>query len=147
MNLFEPAAAQEIASRLQNITASTPANWGKMNPAQMLAHCQTGFQFYFGEIKMKRSLLGYLFGKMALKKLLSDKPWSRNLPTAPEFKVSNEREFIKEREKLLAYVARFAKDGFTVTVTTHPFFGKMTSQQYATLMYRHLDHHLKQFGA
>ena len=145
MNLFEPTAAQEIVSRLQNVTASTPANWGKMNAAQMMAHCRSGFQAYFGEIKMKRGLIGLLFGRIALKKLLSDKPWSRNMPTAPQFKVRDEKEFNAEREKLLTYVNRFAKEGHS-SATNHPFFGKMTPEQWGVFMYKHMDHHLKQFG-
>jgi hypothetical protein len=146
MNLFESTAAQEVLSRLGHITATTPANWGKMNAAQMMAHCQAPFKVYFGEMKMKRSLIGYLFGNMAKKKLFGPKPWARNLPTAPEFKIAGEREFREEKQKLVAYIHRFAEEGYTVTATTHPFFGRLSSQEWAMLAYRHLDHHLKQFG-
>lgn len=147
MNLFELSAAEELLSRLNNITAATPANWGKMNAAQMMAHCQAPFQVYFGEMKLKRVWAGYLFGKMAKKKLFGPQPWARNLPTAPQFKISNPREFAEEKQKLVAYINRFSSEGYTITSTVHPFFGKLSSQEWATLAYRHLDHHLKQFGA
>jgi hypothetical protein len=146
MNLFESSAAQEVLSRLNNITATTPANWGKMNAAQMMAHCQAPFRVYFGEMKMKRALMGYLFGRMAKKRLFGPKPWSRNMPTAPEFKIRDEREFAIEKQKLVDYIRRFSNEGYTITSTLHPFFGKLSSQEWATLSYRHLDHHLKQFG-
>src|SRR5437870_2007090 len=107
MNLFEPTATQSILSRLQNVSATTPAQWGKMNAAQMMAHCQTGFQVYFGEMKLKRSLIGLVFGKMAKKQLLFDKPWKRNMPTAPQFKMTSQKDFAIEKEKLLTYVNRF----------------------------------------
>lgn len=147
MNLFEQAAAQEVLSRLNTITANTPANWGKMNAAQMVTHCQAPFKVYFGEMKMKQALIGRLFGKIAKKKLLSPKPWSRNLPTSPEFKIADERNFNAERQRLIDYINRFSTEGYTITSTVHPFFGKMSSQEWATLAYKHLDHHLKQFGA
>ena len=146
MNLFEPSAAQEVLSRLGNITASTPAQWGKMNAAQMMAHCQAPFQVYFGEMRLKLGLMGLLFGKMAKKKLFGPQPWARNLPTAPQFRISDEREFSAERQKLMVYVSRFSNEGYTITSTVHPFFGKLSSQEWATLAYKHLDHHLKQFG-
>lgn len=146
MNLFEISAAYALLSRLDNITPSTPPHWGKMNAAQMMAHCQAPFQVYFGEMKMKRALMGYLFGRMAKKKLLGPQPWARNLPTAPQFKIVDEREFSDEKQKLVDYINRFANEGYTITSTVHPFFGKMSSQEWATLAYRHLDHHLKQFG-
>jgi hypothetical protein len=147
MNLFETSAAQEVLSRLDKISASTPANWGKMNAAQMMAHCQAGFKVYFGELKMKRGIVGLLFGKMARKKLFSPQPWARNLPTAPQFKIAGEREFDVEKQKLVGYINRFATEGCTITSTMHPFFGKLSAQECATLNYKHLDHHLKQFGA
>lgn len=146
MNLFETAAAGEVLSRLEKISASTPANWGRMNAAQMMAHCQAPFQVYFGEMPMKRGLMGLLFGKMAKKKLFGPQPWAHNLPTAPQFKIVDEREFGVERQKLVDYINRFANEGYTITSTIHPFFGKLSSQEWAVLAYKHLDHHLKQFG-
>lgn len=146
MNLFETDAAQEVLSRLHRISAATPANWGKMNAAQMMAHCQATFQVYFGELKMKRSLMGYLFGSMAKKKLFGPQPWARNLPTAPEFRIAGEKEFDVEKQKLVEYITRFSNEGYTITSTLHPFFGKLSAQEWATLAYKHLDHHLKQFG-
>ncbi|MFD1127776.1 DUF1569 domain-containing protein [Paenibacillus provencensis] len=28
----------------------------------------------------------------------------------------------------------------------HPFFGKLTSEEWSIGLYKHLDHHLKEFG-
>ncbi|MDQ6610442.1 MAG: DUF1569 domain-containing protein, partial [Bacteroidota bacterium] len=67
-------------------------------------------------------------------------------PTDPHYKMSDEKNFEEEKEKLIHYIDRFAKEGYTVTESVHPFFGKMSSQEWALLAYRHMDHHLKQFG-
>jgi hypothetical protein len=145
-NLFEPTTAVEIISRLEKLQSATKPQWGKMNAAQMMAHCQAPFQVYFGEMKMKRGLMGILFGRIAKKKLFADKPWPRSLPTAKEFLVADERSFDQEKIRLVNLINRFAQDGYLVTVSVHPFFGKMSSQEWALFVYRHLDHHLQQFG-
>lgn len=146
MNLFETPAEQEILSRLQNLTAATPAQWGQMNAAQMVAHCQAPFQTFFGEMQLKRGLIGILFGGMMKKQFLSNKPWKQNLPTAPQFKMTDKKEFEKERDKLAGYIRRFANEGSGAPTSMHPFFGRMSAQEWATLSYNHLNHHLKQFG-
>ena len=145
-NLFEPATAETVISRLQQIQSSSQPQWGKMNAAQMMAHCQATFEVYFGEKKLKRGLASFLFGKMAKKKLFSNKPWPRNLPTAREFKIADKRDMAQEKEKLVHLIKRFSSEGYTITETVHPFFGKMSSQEWALFAYKHLDHHLTQFG-
>lgn len=147
MNLFETTTANEIITRLDKIQPDAQPKWGKMNAAQMMAHCQQPFYVFFGEKKLKRGLMGILFGKAAKKKLTSHKPWPHNLPTAKAFKISDPKEFQTEKAKLINEINRFAHDGYTVTAQKHPFFGKMSSQEWATLAYKHLDHHLQQFGA
>lgn len=94
----------------------------------------------------KRGLLSFLFGKMTKKKLFTEKPWPKNLLNAPQFKMAEEKEFQKEKEKLVSYINRFAKEGYTIISSVHPFFGKMSSQEWAVPGYKHMDHHLKQFG-
>lgn len=145
-NLFEPATAAEIISRIEKLEPTSKAQWGKMNVAQMLAHCSGPMQVYFGERKAKRGLMGLLFGKIAFKQLISDKPWRKSLPTAKEFKITGSRNFEEEKNKLLSGVHRFSTEGYTITSFIHPFFGKLSSQEYALFNYRHLDHHLQQFG-
>ena len=145
-NLFEPAVVHEIISRLEKLQPSAKANWGKMNVAQMLAHCQAPFEVYFGDRKSQRELMGILFGRIARRKLFTDKPWPRSLPTAKDFVIVEQRNFDKEKDQLVNLINRFATKGDTGTITIHPFFGKMTSQDWARLFYKHLDHHLQQFG-
>jgi hypothetical protein len=144
--LFEPSTVDEIITRLNKIQSSTIPRWGKMNAAQMMAHCQAPFLVYFGEKKMKRPLVSYLFGKMAKKKLFSKEPWRHSLPTAKAFKIVDDKNFEKEKSTLISLVRRFAEEGYVVTVSVHPFFGKLSSQEWGLFSYKHLDHHLQQFG-
>lgn len=144
--LFEPTEASEIVSRIQKLQPSSQAQWGKMNVAQMMAHCHAPFQMYFDQKKQRQGLLGILFAKRAKQKLFSDRPWPKSLPTAKEFKIADARDFENEKSRLLSMVNRFVEEGYTITSYTHPFFGKMSSQEWAILGYRHLNHHLRQFG-
>jgi hypothetical protein len=145
-DLFEPAVSGTIISRLEKITPSSVAIWGKMNAAQMMAHCQMPFRNFFGEDKVKRGLMGLLFGRIAKKQILADKPFKRNLPTAPSFVIADKRELEVERLKLIAQINRFTKEGKTVEPFKHTFFGHLTQSEWSSLFYKHLDHHLQQFG-
>jgi hypothetical protein len=145
-NLFEPATAVEILSRVDKLQPSSQPLWGKMNVSQMMAHCQAPFEVFFDERNMKRKLMGVLFGKIAKRKLFSDKPWSHGLPTDPKFIIKDERKFQSEKEKLVNLINRFATEGYKTTEKLHPFFGKLSSQEWALFHYKHLDHHLHQFG-
>jgi hypothetical protein len=92
--------------------------------------------------------LGRIFGPMVKSKVLGDeKPMGRNAPTAKSLVVADERDFETERKRLCMLIDRFAEAGPT-GCTTHPhtFFGHLTPEEWATLMYKHLDHHLRQFG-
>ncbi|MBD0285243.1 MAG: DUF1569 domain-containing protein [Flavisolibacter sp.] len=145
-NLYNQTAAQNTITRLQALQPNSQPRWGKMNAAQMMAHCKAPFQIYFGELKLKRSLVGFLFGSMAKRKLFTDKPWPQNLPTAKEFIVADDRDFERERTDLIQEIERFSTSGKKDNIPAHPFFGKMSADEWSRLAFKHLEHHLQQFG-
>ncbi len=146
--LFHADDAGDIAARIDTLTASTQRQWGKMDVAQMLTHVHRALKTATGELKLKRTLIGFLFGRLAKRKLLSEKPWSHNLPTDPRFVVDDARDFRTEKIALLTTIWRFAQAGTAgISRDGHPFFGRLTPEEWGILMYRHLDHHLCQFGA
>ena len=145
--LFDKAKSEAIIARINKLTPSSQALWGKMNVSQMLTHCQAPLQVAMGEHHLKKNLMGLLFGRLAKKKLVGDKPYSRNLPTAPSFLVKNERGFEQERAKLITIIERFTAGGPAVLIKTpHPFFGPLTVEEWDKSQWKHLDHHLQQFG-
>jgi hypothetical protein len=145
-NLFSQSDAAVIINRIENLRADSPRQWGKMNVAQMLAHCQVPFEVFFGEKKQKRGLMGILFGALAKRKMLQDGTFSKNLPTAKDFIIADEREFEKEKLQLINTIKRFTSTADAHTIQQHPFFGKMSGNEWSVLAYKHLDHHLTQFG-
>jgi hypothetical protein len=146
-SLFQAEDTAEVVRRIQALKPDSKAQWGKMDVAQMLAHCQVPLEIATGQRTMKRGLIGLLFGRMAKKKLAGPEPFKRGLPTAPEFVVRDQRDFAAEREKLLALVQSFQRRGPEALAREHPFFGPMTTTEWDRLQWKHLDHHLRQFGA
>ena len=147
-SIFNAAHAQEYIGRINKLTPQSQALWGKMNVSQMLAHCQQPLRVALGELKLKRGLMGILFGSWAKKKLTGPEEFSKNMPTDKSFLVKDERSFEKEKEGLINLINRFNQGGVAaLTREPHPFFGSMTPEQWDILQSKHLDHHLKQFGA
>ncbi|MDF2436541.1 MAG: hypothetical protein K0Q95_917 [Bacteroidota bacterium] len=147
-SIFKQSDNQKLIDRINKLTNSSANQWGKMNVAQMLAHCQSPLNVAFGEHKIKRGLISILFGKMIKNKLMKDdKPFDRNLPTDKTFIVVDQREFDKEKNRLIELIKRFAEKGENgLTKDPHPFFGKLTGHEWDVLQWKHLDHHLRQFG-
>lgn len=145
--LFEPSGRQEILARLDRLPPTCARQWGKMTPAQMMEHCARALEVATGDLPLKHSLMGKILGPLVKKGILGEKPFSKNSPTDPSFVVSDERDFGKEKERLVKVVGRFCDLGPDSAGTkVHSFFGKLSGDEWGRLMYKHLDHHLKQFG-
>ncbi|HMT27658.1 MAG TPA: DUF1569 domain-containing protein [Bacteroidia bacterium] len=143
-DLIKPEVKASIIARINKLSPQSVALWGKMNVAQMMTHCQAQLRVAVGDEKLNHSIMGMLFGNWARKKLLEDKPFSKNLPTAPSFIVKNQPDFEEAKNKLIGLITRFNEN--SITKNPHPFFGKMTIEEWSTGTWKHLDHHLKQFG-
>lgn len=147
-HLFEAARVDEVKQRLARLRPESARQWGTMDPAQALAHCCGGIEMAVGDRIPPRLLLGRIIGWLIKPLALrDDEPMRRNTPTVQELKVPEARDLERERERLRALIDRFAAAG-PAGCTTHPhsFFGRLTPEEWATLMYKHLDHHLRQFG-
>ena len=147
-NLFDAAAVEDVKARMARLRPDSERLWGKMTPAQMLAHCSAAIGMAVGETRPPRILLGRLLGRVAKKSLLvNGEPMRRNSMTEKSVLVTDERDFAVERQRLRESIDRFAAGGPGIC-TKHPhfFFGPLTPMEWAVLMHQHLDHHLRQFG-
>ena len=147
-SIFEPNAGQAIKQRISRLRPESERLWGKMNAAQAVAHLSIGIEQAVGDVLPPRLLIGRLIGGYVKSKALSgDTPMRRNSPTVPGFAVLDDRDFLAERDRLNGLIDRVIAGGpATCTAHPHSFFGKMTPEQWGILMYKHLDHHLRQFG-
>ena len=143
--MFDPTVKQGIIDRISKLTPQSQAQWGKMNVAQMLAHVQVPIGVAEGTNQTKRTLFGRIVGPLAKPILYNNKPFKRSLPTDPSFvMIGSEKDFEKEKQSLVEMVNNFSEKSIVNEV--HPFFGKMTKEQWSIGTWKHLDHHLQQFG-
>jgi Protein of unknown function (DUF1569) len=149
-NLFEAPRQEEVKERLARLRPDSQRQWGSMEPATMLAHCTAGIEMAVGERPCSpRILLGRLLSPIAKRSLLvKGEPMRRNSKTDKTVLVTGQFDFETERQRLLKKIDRFATDGPTIcTKNPHFFFGELTPVEWSALVYQHLDHHLRQFGA
>jgi hypothetical protein len=148
-NLFEASRVDEVKERIARLTSQSRREWGTMSVAQTLKHCSIGMDTATGVARPPRVLIGRILGPV-IKPLAfkNDDPMKRNSPTAPIFIVKDEPDFEAEQARLLNSIDKFAAAG-PAGCTTHPhaFFGRLKPDEWAILMYKHVDHHLRQFGA
>jgi hypothetical protein len=148
-SMFEAATVEDLKQRLGRLRLDDQRQWGAMTAAQAVAHCSAGIEMAFGEIRPPRALSGRLLGWIIKPMALKDgEPMRRNSPTSKELIVADDRNLDAERERLRALMDRFTASGPAgCTTHPHPFFGKLTPDEWAVQMYKHLDHHLRQFGS
>ncbi|HXE36807.1 MAG TPA: DUF1569 domain-containing protein [Verrucomicrobiae bacterium] len=147
-NLFETGRVEEVKGRIAQLRPDSERQWGKMNSGQALEHCSRGIETALGDKTPPRVLVGRLLGWIVKPKVIgNDEPLRRNSPTMKALVVQDERDLGTERMRLYGLIDRFAAAG-PAGCTTHPhaFFGRLTPEEWAILMYKHLDHHLRQFG-
>jgi len=147
-NLFAPSERQQILDRLEKLQAGASRGWGKMDPAQMLAHCAAALEVGTGDRVLPHRLIGRIFSPFVKRSLLGEKPFPRNSPTDPAFVVSDPRDFAKEKARLTAVVNRFCDAGpSAANGRVHSFFGRLNGDEWGVVMHKHIDHPLRQFGA
>jgi Protein of unknown function (DUF1569) len=149
MSLFNSEKRTQIIARLNQLSPESKALWGKMSVGEMLCHCLDGNKMALGEIPptdksnfFTRSLVKYLVVYII--------PIPKGAPAPPEINPHKQGtkplDFEKERQLLIADINHFANLSSEDFKGKHHIFGKLTPDQWGRLGYKHLDHHLKQFG-
>jgi len=144
-NLFDPAVKKEIIDRTNKLTPASQRQWGKMDVAQMLAHLQVPMGVALGTHTVKGNWLMKLILPLFKKNLYDEKPCKHGLPTDKTFVMTGLlKDFEKEKSSLLNAINSFAEPN--MINEKHPVFGKLTKEQWSKATWKHIDHHLKQFG-
>ena len=149
-SLFDTSSNHEIILRIEKLTKDSNALWGKMSVNQMMEHVDLHLKMTNGEIRVTRSFAGKIFG-LAVKKyfLHGDNLLTKSLPTHEKLIPEGNPDFELMKKNLINSVHKFAILGGNNVgkESQHYFFGKLTNSEWDVLMWKHLDHHLKQFGA
>lgn len=151
-NIFESDGAHSLISRLEQLSPDAQPEWGQMNVAQMLAHCSKPFETVYDPAYAQKhprpnALLRFIIKLVVKPIVVGDKPFKRNARTAPEFVIDDEREFATERERLINFIKQVHEEGAeSFHQKENHSFGRLTSDEWSMLFYKHTDHHLTQFG-
>jgi Protein of unknown function (DUF1569) len=143
--VFEQAARDELRRRMEQVRADSPRKWGKMNAGQMLAHLNASLAMGLGELEVapKRTPIANPLGRWLLINVL---PWPQGTPTAPELLATPPAEWDADLARFRDLLERTGSRPQAGEWPRHPAFGAMSGKQWGALAYKHVDHHLRQFG-
>ena len=147
-NIFNQETSVELIDRINQLQPDTKNIWGKMNGAQMLAHCNVTYEMVYEDKHPKAKGFKKLILKLLVKPLvIGEKTYKKNSPTAPSFIISDERVFESEKNRLIDFITKTQEKGpeFFEGRESNSF-GNLTSKEWNNMFYKHLDHHLSQFG-
>ena len=147
-NVFEEKTVEELYARIDKLPGDTKPLWGRMSAAQMLAHLNVMYEMvYDNNHPRPGAFQRFIISLLAKKTVVGNKPYPKNIRTAPAFLIKGERDFEKEKVRLVNYIRRTKDQGeqFFDGKESHSF-GPLNLKEGNTLVYKHLDHHLSQFG-
>lgn len=148
-NLFDQKETQETIERIEKLTSESIGNWGKMDVSQMMAHCNVAYEIVYTDKHPKPGAFGRFMARLFAKNTVigENKPYKRNIPTAPIFKITEPKDFEVEKKRLIDHLKKTQELGAShFNGLKNPAFGDLTDRQWNTLFSKHLDHHLQQFG-
>ena len=144
--LFDTSINEEIIGRIRKLTPASKPKWGKLKVEQMLAHLDLSLSVNFGDIELKRGILGKFFKRIAHRILLGEKPFPKYLPTDKKLLAKGETDFFEEKQKVVNRVKMYVEKGTEgISKNAHNILGQITAEESAFISYKHMDHHLRQF--
>jgi len=148
-NIFTKQITDEMIARINTLTPESERQWGKMDVAKMLAHCNVAYETIYEPDKHPKPnfLIGMVLKTIVKSKVTSDKPQKKNGPTGPQFIIKSDRDFDTEKARLITFLEKTQQLGeaeFDGKISHS--FGKLTKTEWSNMLYKHLDHHLSQFG-
>jgi hypothetical protein len=139
---------EEIKNRIESLTPNSERQWGKMDVAQMLAHCSKLIEQTLGKIPFKdeSNFLSRTVIRWIAFKNMEKGAFAKDLPTVKGFAITDERQFALEKKRLLDNLTDFYAQGQNGHLMPHPAFGQFTNEEWGQFMHLHLAHHLTQFS-
>ena len=147
-NVFTAEVSNTITQRINSLSATQQALWGTMSVGQMLAHCNVTYEMVFETKHPKPNFFIQLILKMFVKsKVVSETPYGQNGQTAPQFIIKETKDFNIEKERLIQYIQKVQQLGEQHFDGKESLsFGTLNKTEWNNMFYKHIDHHLRQFG-
>lgn len=148
-NIFTKPIVEQLIARINLLTPEHKPLRGKMSVDQMLAHCNVSYEYVYEPMKYKKSnFFMKLIMKAFVKKIVtSEKPYEHNGRTAPDMLIVDHKNFDAEKQRLIGFLLKTQELGAEhFEGLESQSFWKLTATEWNNLFYKHLDHHLTQFG-
>ncbi|NRD20458.1 DUF1569 domain-containing protein [Winogradskyella eckloniae] len=147
-NIFDNTITADVIARINKLNRTSQPNWGKMSVGQMLAHCNVTYELVFEDKHPKpNGFMKWMLKTFVKNVVVSEKPYKKNSRTAPVFLITSEKEFEIEKERLIAYITKTQALGSAhFDQKESHSFGTLSATEWNNMFYKHLDHHLTQFG-
>ncbi|NCP83432.1 MAG: DUF1569 domain-containing protein [Bacteroidetes bacterium] len=147
-NIFAQDVTVETIEHIEQLTPETIPLWGKMNVSQMLAHLNVMYEMVYEDYHKKANpILGFIMKLFVKNAVVNEKPYPKNSATAPAFRITSEKDFELEKIRLIEYIKKTQALGRSQFDGKESLsFGPLTAQEWNNLFYKHLNHHLSQFG-
>ncbi|MGV3538164.1 MAG: DUF1569 domain-containing protein [Rufibacter sp.] len=147
-NIFEPAVTQEIIQRLHRLRPDTQPQWGTMAVGQMLAHCNVLYEMVYSQQHPRPNAFKRFVLRLLVKdSVVNEKPYKPHTRTAPWFIIRETKDFDLEKARLIQHLEKTQALGAAhFEGKDYHSFGSLTSHEWNNMFYKHLDHHLRQFG-
>ena len=147
-NIFTREETDKIIERINKLTAASQPNWGTMSVAQMLAHSNVTYEMIYDNIHKKpNAFLKFILKFMIKNKVGGETLYERNSRTAPQFIIKETKDFNVEKQTLVDYLNKTQQLGeaYFDNKESHSF-GPLNKTEWNNMLYKHLNHHLTQFG-
>lgn len=149
-SIWNASDESEIKSRIDSLQPVSPRRWGTMSVDQMMRHLAIAYDSAAGVLTLPRekgvmALIPHLRPLVWL--MIHVMPWPKGLPTAKGFMVPDKTSFDTAKQQLLEAMSRFKEAGDKKSFGEHPLFGRLSHEDWGVLLWKHTDHHLRQFGA
>jgi hypothetical protein len=146
---FDPVCRQELVTRFLALTPDTPARWGRFTALKMASHVTDAVRMATGDLDVRAKAPGILKTAFVRWLVIHVLPFPKGAPTAPallERGNTTPLQLDAERATFSALLDKVAARQGTGAWPDHPAFGRMTERDWGVLVYRHVDHHFRQFG-
>ncbi|MBK6901308.1 MAG: hypothetical protein IPH04_00455 [Saprospirales bacterium] len=149
--IFESSTRQSIVERVQRLNPDTKPNWGVMTVNQMLCHLSDNLRDML-KIRQTKLVVPGLLRPLIRLMVLTEKPWKPNSPTFKPYKQGEGGDgtpptgFDADKTKLLELLVEFSSKNASFSFGPHAGLGNMNYDQRGYFMWKHFDHHLRQFG-
>lgn len=147
-NIFTKEVTNEVIDRINILKATSQPTWGTMSVSKMLAHCAVAYEMVYTDTHAKpNAFVKFILKTFVKNAVVSEKPFAKNGKTAPQFIIKEDKNFENEKKRLVDYIVKTQELGadYFEGKESHSF-GKLTKQEWNNSFYKHLDHHLTQFG-